>query len=202
MLKIGVTGGIGSGKSSVCRILKNLGVPVFTSDVESKRIIAEDQDAKNEILEAFGNDMFDTNGDLDKARLAGHVFNNPDALEKLNSILHPRVNKAFKEWVLKFERVSYVVKEAAILLESGSYHDLDKIVNVFAPREERIRRVMKRDKISKDDVMKRMRFQYSELERNDLADFIIMNEDDNKDKLLSQVMELHELLLNENPNKW
>jgi dephospho-CoA kinase len=143
--------------------------------------------------------MYDSHGKVYRERMANLVFNDLSALEELNSIVHPKVNEAFDEWCLQHEKEPYVIKEAAILLESGTYHDLDKIISVFAPKESRMERVMKRDKVSENDVKKRMRFQYSDEERNELADFIIMNEDGVD--LLIQVMELHEILLNEK-KKW
>ena len=195
MLRIGLTGGIGSGKTSVSNILKNLGVPIFSSDEMGRKILNEDPKAKEEVEDAFGTDMYNSDGSLDRKRMANLVFNDPTSLVELNAIVHPKVNDAFEKWCTDHEKSPYIIKEAAILLETGAYHDLDKIVNVFAPRELRIERVMRRDKVSRDDVLKRMRFQYSEEERNELADFIVMNEKDTD--LLPQVMEMHEILLNE-----
>lgn len=199
MLKIGVTGGIGSGKSTVCNILKNLGVPVFTSDDVGRQVLNEDDEVKKQVKKAFGSDTYDSHGLIDRERMANLVFNDPKALGILNGIVHPKVKEAFEEWCLDYEKSPYVVKEAAILLETGAYHDLDKVVNVFAPLEDRIKRVMKRDGVNEDYVKKRMRFQYSDEERNELADFIIMNEEGID--LLPHVMELHEILLNEK-KKW
>lgn len=195
MLKVGVTGGIGSGKSTVCNIFKNLGVPVFHSDDEGKRILNHDPKAKAEVRRSFGKDMYNSRGELDRARLASLVFNDPQSLEDLNAIVHPKVLAAYDAWCQKHERSPYVIKEAAILFESGAFHHLDKIINVFAPKEDRVKRVLARDGVTEEQVRKRMRFQYSDEERNSLADFIIMNENDVD--LLPQVMELHEILLNE-----
>ena len=196
MLKIGVTGGIGSGKSTVCRIMENLGVPIFYSDNEAKHLLNEDKDLKAEVIKLYGSDMYNAEGNLDRPRMATLVFNNPKAMESITAIVHPRVNQRFNEWVLKHDKAPYVVKEAAVLFESGAYHDLDKIINVFAPKENRIKRVLERDGSLRQDIEKRMRFQYSDEERNKLADFIIINEQ--KEELLPQVMELHEIFLNEN----
>ncbi len=199
MLKIGITGGIGSGKSTVCNILRNLGVPVFTSDDAARKILNEEEEVKKEVIKAFGRDTYNSEGKLDRERMASIVFNDPKALGLLNTIVHPKVNEAFEEWAQENEKSPYVVKEAAILLETGAYHDLDKVVSVFAAKEDRIRRVMKRDNTDEESVKKRMRFQYSDEERNELADFIIMNEEGVD--LLPKVMELHEILLNEK-KKW
>lgn len=199
MLKIGITGGIGSGKTTVCNTLRNLGVPIFTSDEVGKRILNEDEEVKKQVQEAFGSDMYNSRGELNREQMAALVFNNPVALDELNAMIHPKVKEAFEEWCLDQDKSPYVVKEAAILFESGSYYDLDKVVNVFAPKEDRIKRVMKRDQTDEESVKKRMRFQYTDEERNDLADFILLNEEGVD--LLPQVMELHEILLNEK-KKW
>ena len=196
MLKIGVTGGIGSGKSTVCNIFQNLGVKVFYSDIEARELLNKDEELIAEVKERFGSDMYNSEGELDRQRMSKLVFNSPKSLEELSSLVHPKVNEAFENWLLQNEKRPYVLKEAAILFESGNYHDLDKIINVFAPREERIKRVTKRDGVGREEVERRMRFQYSDKEKNDLADFIIVNE--RESELLPQVMELHEIFLNEN----
>lgn len=195
MLKIGITGGIGSGKTTVCNLFRNLGVPIFSSDDVGRKILNEDLSLKKEIINAFGRDMYCNDGTIDRARLAKFIFNDPRALEQVSSWVHPRVQREFDKWCLNFESRPYVMKEAAILFESGHYHDLDKIITVFAPKETWISRVMKRDNVIIEDVMKRMRFQFTDEERNKMADFIIMNEDLNE--LLPQVMELHEIFINE-----
>ena len=195
MLKVGITGGIGSGKSTICRILENLGVPIFNSDKVGRQILDEDYQAKKEVVRVFDADMYKSNGELDRERMASVVFNDPRALNRLNAIVYPRVKEAFEQWCQENQDATYVVKEAAVLFESGSYHDLDKVVTVFAPQEDRIKRVMKRDNVGVEKVRKRMTFQYTDEERNELADFILMNEEGVD--LLPQVMELHEILLNE-----
>jgi len=198
MLRIGITGGMGSGKSTVCQMFSNLGVPVFSSDHEGRKLLNNDQEVIDKVREKFGSDMYTTNGSIDRERIGRLVFSDPKALESLSKIVHPKVNEAFNYWTRTHERSAYVLKEAAILFESGYYHDLDKIITVFAPKEVRIERVMKRDGMNKQDIEKRMLLQYTDEERNKLADFIIIN--DHRSKLLEQVMELHEILLNE--SKW
>ncbi|MFT5668441.1 MAG: dephospho-CoA kinase [Vicingaceae bacterium] len=195
MLKIGITGGIGSGKSTVCNILKNLGVPVFTSDDVGKFLLNNDDYLKTQIKKIFDRDMYTSTGRLDRERMAKLVFNNPDELEKLNELVHPKVKAEFDSWCKKNEKRPYVVKEAAILFETGMYRELDKMITVFCPIEERIRRITKRDSTTKGQIEKRMTQQITDDERNKLADYIIMN--DGIEDLLPQVMELHELLLNE-----
>lgn len=195
MLKIGITGGIGSGKSTICNLFRNLGVPIFSSDEEGRKILNEDEEVREEIKKLYGQDMFHSNGEIDRPRLASLVFSDPTAMENVVNLVHPKVQAKYEKWCVKNESSPYTLKEAAILFESGYYHDLDKIINVFAPKEVRMERVIKRDKSIKEEVMKRMRFQYTDEERNKLADFILMNED--LDSLLPQVMELHEIFVNE-----
>tara|TARA_R110002072_G_scaffold159065_1_gene310136 strand:- start:1255 stop:1878 length:624 start_codon:yes stop_codon:yes gene_type:complete len=195
MLKIGITGGIGSGKTTVCRIFENLGVKVFYADVEGRKLLNENEELKIAVRKKFGKDMFHINGELDRARMAALVFNDAKALEKLSTLVHPKVNEVFKKWLELHNKKPYILKEAAILFETGNFYDLDKVINVFAPKEVRIQRVMKRDGVTREDVEKRIRHQYSDEERNRLADYIIMNEDENE--LLPQIMELHEIFLNE-----
>lgn len=195
MLKVGITGGIGSGKTTVCNILNNLGVPIFNSDMVGRHLLNNDDYLKNDIKKSFDRDMYTSTGALDRIRMAALVFNNPDELKKLNALVHPRVKAEFDNWCKKNEKRPYVVKEAAILFETGQYKKMDKMVTVFCPKEERIRRIMKRDDTSKEQIEKRMIHQISDNERNALADYILMN--DGTEDLLPQVMELHELFLNE-----
>lgn len=195
MLKIGVTGGIGSGKSTVCNIFRNLGVPVFDSDQASRDLVNEDPAIKSALRKTFGSDMFFQDGNLDRKRLARLVFNNPPELEKLNAIIHPVVFGKFEEFCEKNKKSKYLIKEAAILFETSTHKNLDKIINVYAPKELRIERVLKRENTSREQVEKIMRFQYSDEVKNKLSDYIIVNE--NIDDLLPQVMEIHEFLLSE-----
>tara|TARA_B110000046_G_scaffold52102_1_gene58174 strand:- start:49213 stop:49824 length:612 start_codon:yes stop_codon:yes gene_type:complete len=195
MLKVGITGGIGSGKSAVCNILKNLGVPIFSSDGVGRKILNNDESLKSQIKKNFDSDMYTSAGTIDRERMAKLVFNNPDELKKLNELVHPRVKSEFESWCKKNEEKPYVVKEAAILFETSQHKELDKMVTVFCPKDERIRRIKKRDDTTQESIEKRMLHQYTDAERNALADFIIMN--DGKEDFLPQVMELHELLLNE-----
>jgi len=196
MLKIGITGGIGSGKTTASRIIRNLGVPVFASDEVGREALNKDKKLIKKVKRAFGEEMYLSDGSLNRVRLASLVFSNPQALEKLSSLVHPIVEMKFNDWCSLYEKRPYVLKEAAILFETGNYHGLDKVINVFAPREQRIQRVIKRDNTTKENVEKRIRFQYSDEERNELADYILMNEDGTD--LLPEIMDLHEILLNEN----
>ena len=195
MLKVGITGGMGSGKSRVCNMLKNLGVPIFSSDDAGKYLLNNDDTLKRDIKKTFDSDMYTSSGRIDRDRMAKLVFNNPEELTKLNALVHPRVKAEFDSWCKKNEKKPYVVKEAAILFEIGKHKELDKMVTVFCPKEERIRRIILRDDATKESIEKRMIHQYTDAERNALADYILIN--DGKEDLLPQVMELHELLLNE-----
>ncbi len=196
MLKIGITGGMGSGKSTVCNIFRNLGVPIFTSDVEGKRLLNYDSSTIKQIKEAFGEDMYTSEGLIDSRRMGQLVFNSPRDLERLNGIIHPKVKWAFEEWTETHQQKPYIIKEAAILFETGYYQHLDKIINVFAPKEQRIQRIVKRDNSTVEHVERRMHFQFTDEVRNEMADFIILNEDNRQYDLLPQVMELHEVFLN------
>ena len=195
MMKIGITGGIGSGKSTVCGIFKNLGVPVFNSDEAARKLVNENKDVNLALRAAFGDDMFFSDGNLDRKRLAKLVFNNPPELEKLNAIIHPLVYREFNKFCEEHKKAKYVVKEAAILFETKVHQHLDKIINVYAPREMRIERVLKREENTRENIERIMRFQLPDEEKNRLSDYIIVNE--NIDDLLPQVMEIHEFLLNE-----
>lgn len=196
MLRIGITGGMGSGKSTVCNIFKNLGVPVFNSDDVGKHLLNSDEPLKKIIIKTFDSDMYTSSGELDRIRMARLVFNDADELKKLNSLVHPRVRAEFDNWCHKNQSKPYVVQESAILFETGYYHELDKIITVFCPKNIRIDRILKRDDTTEQAILKRMLNQYTDEERNDLADFIIIN--DGNEDLLPQLMELHEILLNEN----
>lgn len=199
MLKVGITGGIGSGKTTVCNLFSNLGVKIFYADLEGRKLLNEDEELKNEVRKHFGKDMYHLHGALDRERMASLVFNDSSALEKLSALVHPKVNAVFNKWLELHQNKPYILKEAAILFETGYFHDLDKVITVFAPKEERIKRVMQRDGVTKEQVEKRIRHQYTDEERNKLADYIILNEGDLD--LLPQVMELHDIFLNENQTK-
>tara|TARA_B100000965_G_C19537796_1_gene734187 strand:- start:844 stop:1449 length:606 start_codon:yes stop_codon:yes gene_type:complete len=201
MLKIGVTGGMGSGKSTVCNLFRNLGVPIFSSDLKARGLLNTNTDIKKKMKSHFGKDIYLSNGEIDRPRLASIIFSDPNEMEFVTHVVHPEVKLLFKKWHKEYEYTPYVIKEAAILFESGAYHDIDKVITVFAPKEQRINRVIKRDQSRREDILKRMRAQFSDEERNSLADFIIMNEDGNEDQLLPQVMELHDIFLNET-KKW
>ena len=186
MLVIGLTGGIGSGKTTVAKIFQSFGVPVYNSDVEAKKILFSSIAVHHELELAFGKSVF-TEGLPDKVKLAQIVFSDKEKLKQLNAIIHPKVAADFETW--KLNQNSYlVVKEAAILIESGAYKSVDKIVVVSAPIDVRVERVMKRDSSQKEDVLKRIQNQLSEEERLSFADFEIKN--NNVNSLILQVKKL------------
>jgi dephospho-CoA kinase len=191
MLKAGLTGNIGSGKSIVAGIFKTLGVPVFDADYEAKSIL-QNTLIKEQIKILFGLSFFDK-GEIDRSKLAAIVFNDKTALEKLNSIIHPAVRKSFDDWTFKNSGKSYLVYEAAIIFESGFYHNLDFVITISADDEIRLNRVMKRDNATREMVMSRMKNQWSEKRKCKMADFIITNE--NRELLIPQVIKVHEKLL-------
>ena len=196
MLKIGITGGIGSGKTTVCKLFETLGIPVYYADERAKYLMQHEHFLIDQIKKNFGDEVYE-NGRLNRALLAEKVFNNKPKLELLNSIVHPAVYRDTERWVeeQKIKKPPYLIKEAALLIETGSYKSLDKLIMVTAPLEERINRVSARDKISVEDVMARVRNQLPEDEKIKLADFIITNEGDLA-TLEKQVAEVHQQILN------
>ena len=191
MLKIGITGGIGSGKSTVARVFEVLGIPVYYADDAAKRLMNENDELKEKIKEEFGETIF-TEGKLDKKELASIVFNNPEKLEQLNKIVHPQTIKDADLWMKK-QTSAYAIKEAAIIFESGAHQFVDYVIGVVAPAPLRILRTMHRDNISREEVLSRMNRQLNESIRMKLCDFIINN--DEQQMLLPQVLALHEKLL-------
>jgi dephospho-CoA kinase len=196
MLKVGLTGGIGSGKTVVANIFRQLGVPVYDADAEARTLTKSNQKIKNEIKKYFGSEVFLKDGSLDREKLASLVFSDSEKLEQLNSIIHPFVREHFNNWLRQYDGSKYVIKEAAILFESGSNKGLDKIISVAAPDNTRVRRVMERDNITEERVRTIMQNQLSEAERIKRSDYIISNDDHTL--LIPQVLELHQLFLNGN----
>lgn len=186
-----LTGGIGSGKTTVANLFGKLGIPVYLSDSEAKILMETSQQIKNEIVDEFGNGSY-INDKPDRKYLASVVFNNKEKLEKLNAIIHPRVAKHFKDWY-KSQDSQYIIKESAILFENGIYGDCAKIIVVTAPKEERIKRVMNRDKVSREDVLLRMKNQWTDKKKIELSDFTIRNTSIDKTRI--QVNKIHDLLL-------
>lgn len=192
MLKIGLTGGIGSGKSIIAQLYSVLGAPVFNSDKEAATIVNTDKTAIGQIKVAFGDDIY-KGALLDRKKLAKIVFTNASRLQELNNIVHPLVNRHYAKWLQQHSNKPYTIKEAAILFESGSYQDCDKVITVSAPLELRIRRVIMRDNVSRQDVEKRIHNQWSEEERIKHSDYIIYNDD--TQLVIPQAIALHENII-------
>ncbi|WP_395078137.1 dephospho-CoA kinase [Flavobacterium sp.] len=170
---IGLTGGIGSGKTTIARLFESENIPVYIADIEAKKIM-QFPETIEKIRKYFGNDAT-VNNQVNKKYLSQIVFENPKELEKLNSIIHPLVKLHFEKWVKK-QKTPFVIKESAILFESGSYKYCDKIITVFASEETRILRVMLRDKLSKDEVQQRIKNQWSDVKKISMSDYTIENE--------------------------
>lgn len=170
---IGLTGGIGSGKTMIANYFESKGIPVYIADLEAKKIM-DSQFIIGKVIDAFGMDIIE-NEKINRAKLSALVFNNPENLAKLNAIVHPEVKIHFLNWVKKHQDFPIVIKEAAILFESGSYKDCDKIILVTAPKETRIQRVMKRDNVTKEAVEARMANQWEDEKKIALSDFTIQN---------------------------
>ena len=180
MMVVGLTGGIGSGKSTIAKAFAALGIAVFNSDEQAKALIATDVQVKERIIAAFGEEAYQ-NGEYNRAYIAQIVFNNSEKLAILNGIVHPALAKYFKQWAKK-QMSPYVLKEAAILFESGSYKDCDYIITVTAPEEVRIARVMARDHCTEAQVRARMAQQWSDAQRIALSNAVIENIDLEKAK--------------------
>ena len=186
MKKIGLTGGIGSGKSYISTVFKKIGFPVFDADLNAKKCMHENKELRLAIINLFGSNIYN-NGKLQTRELASIVFSDQIKLNALNQVVHPVVTEEFKNWC-KNQDSDFVIKEAAILFESNTYKDLDFIISVSAPIEIRVKRVVSRDGCTVNQVKERMRSQISDKERQKLADFLILN--DGSSLLLPQILEV------------
>ena len=188
MLKIGLTGGIGSGKSTVAKIFETLGIPVYYADAEAKRLMNSSETLKKVIRQNFGEATYE-NDQLNRKYLADIVFNDPEKLELLNALIHPVTINDAEQWMQQ-QSAPYSIKEAALLFESGAAENLDLIVGVYAPQALRIKRVMKRDGLTADEIMKRINRQVNEEMKMKLCDFVITNNE--QELLVPQVLKLHQ----------
>lgn len=197
-LRIGLTGGIGSGKSTVSGIFKVLGIPVFDADAAAKEIMQTNPALKQAIIGQFGEAVY-TDGLLNRKQLAAIVFNDPFQLETLNALVHPYTIAAAEEWAA-LQTTPYTVKEAALFFEAGSAIGFDYMIGVYAPQHLRIKRVMDRDQVSREEVLSRMKRQIREEIKMRLCDFVVLNDDQHL--LIPQVLKLHEQFLNETGNTY
>lgn len=191
MLRIGLTGGIGSGKSTVARIFNVLGIPVYNADDAAKRLMNEDKELRSNIIRSFGNESY-VNGELNRKYLSAQVFNDSKKVELLNSFVHPATIRNAKQWMEK-QNSPYIIKEAALIFESGSNKILDFVIGVKSPLSLRIERTMKRDNVTSDQVEARIKLQMDEEKKMLLCDFIIVNNEEQM--LIPQVLLLHEKFL-------
>lgn len=193
MIKIGLTGGIGSGKTYVSNIFSKLGVPIYNSDTQGKFLMEHDTHVIKQLISAFGEKVYNANG-LNRSYLAEIVFNNKSKLNTINEIVHPAVKADFEKWCNKHNKHSYIIKEAAILIESKAYQTLDFLIIVTAPEKLRIERVTKRDNLSKEEIARRIANQLSDKERLAYADYTINN--DGTMLVEEQVLDIHNKIIN------
>lgn len=191
MLRVGITGGIGSGKSTVARVFEVLGIPVYNADTAARRLMNEDESLRQAIRQHFGEESY-KDGILNRSYLAARVFDNPEKLALLNSLTHPATIRHAEEWMQR-QQSPYTLKEAALIFESGSSAQLDFVIGVYAPQALRIARVTGRDQVSREEVLKRMQRQIDETIKMKLCDAVIINDDQHP--VIPQVLILHQQLL-------
>ena len=193
MKKIGITGGIGSGKSTVSKVFALLNVPIYNADNQAKYLLNNDADVIKKVKQVFGNDIY-LNQELDRKKMAAQVFEQPFLLQQLNEIVHPAVFNNFDNWCDEHQQHPYILKEAALIFETILHQKLDAVIMVSSPEKLRIERVMKRDSITKEQVLARIKNQMSEDEKLNRADYIIYN--DELQLVIPQVVQLHEQFMN------
>ena len=191
MIKVGITGGMGSGKSTVAKVFEVLGIPVYYADDAAKRLMNEDAKLKEALQKMFGAETY-LAGKLNRPYLSSKVFNNPEQLALLNSVVHPATIKDAEQWML-LQKTPYAIKEAALIFESGSQDQLDYVIGVSAPEPLRILRVMKRDNIGREAIKARMENQLNESIKMRLCNYVVIN--DEQELVIPQVMKLHETFL-------
>ncbi|QLG43842.1 dephospho-CoA kinase [Costertonia aggregata] len=191
MITVGLTGGIGSGKSTVAKMFKKLNVPVYVSDKEAKKLMRSSKKIKKELISLFGVEAF-KDEKLNKTLISDIVFKDREMLKKLNKIVHPAVRKHFKAWSAK-QKAPYVVQEAAIIFENGTHDFYDRIILVTAPQESRIQRVMKRDNVPIENVVARIKNQWPDSKKIQMADYVIENS--NLAETHQKVKAIHNALL-------
>lgn len=196
---VGLTGGIGSGKTTIALFFKDLGIPVYVADVEAKRLMNSDSELINKIKMLFGNEAYTKEQQLNRKHIADIVFADKEKLSQLNAIVHPVVNQDFNTWVATHQ-APYVIKEAAILFENGGYKQCDYTLLVTAPRNLRIQRVMRRDKATQTEVVSRINMQWSDAKKATLADVVLNNID--LDRTKREVQYIHKHLIRRLSQGW
>ncbi|MCW3082885.1 MAG: dephospho-CoA kinase [Bacteroidetes bacterium] len=191
MIKVGITGGIGSGKSTVCSVFALLGIPVYSSDAAAKNVLEETEVIRQ--IAAIAGDVLTEDGRIDRKKLADVVFKDKQKLEQLNSIVHPAVARHFETWCAAYKNARYVLKEAAILFESGAYKQVEKIITVTAPKTLKIKRILQRDRISEQQVEERMVNQMNDEEKIKRSDYTVLN--DEQELVIPQILQIHTHLL-------
>ena len=191
MLRIGLTGGIGSGKSTVAAIFRVMGIPVYYADAAARHLMSNDPGIKSRIIEAFGSAAY-IDGSPDRTWISEHVLRNRESTEKLNAIVHPATLADARSWMER-QAGPYAIKEAALIFESGSERELDLVIGVYAPPELRINRVIRRDGLTKDAILQRMARQMDDAEKMRRCHFVITNDD--RSALIPQVLEIHRQLI-------
>ena len=192
MLHVGITGGIGTGKTTACKLFEALGIPVYYADERARWLMEHDEELRRGIIGLFGAAAYTDEGLLNRPEIARQAFGNPELLQKLNALTHPAVARDGLAWQQAWQGVPYTLKEAALLYESGSYRLLDKIIVVSAPLELRIARVMARDDCSREAVLERIARQMPQEEKEARADFVLYN--DGVQMLIPQVLRIHRTL--------
>jgi dephospho-CoA kinase len=196
---VGITGGIGSGKSYVCKIFAQLFIPVYDADSKAKELINSDAELINGLKKLFGNDLYDNQNRLDKKKLASLIFSDDDKLKKANALIHPVVANDFDKWAKQNTYVPYVIEESAILFEAGVDKKCKYTISVSCPEEIRINRVLKRDETTKEKIQAIIKNQLSDEERNRRASFVLMN--DESIPLLEEILKLHKYFMESSVKK-
>lgn len=191
-MKVGITGGIGSGKTTVCKIFEVLGIPVYYADDRAKQLMVTHPELIKKIKSLFSEAAYYADGSLNRPYIAHLAFNNAHLLAQLNAAVHPIVQEDATQWHQQ-QQAPYTIKEAALLFESGSFRNLDKVITVYAPIEVRIQRVMQRDQVSKSQVISRIEKQLSDADKIQLADFVVTN--NGQALLIPQIQYIHQRLL-------
>lgn len=189
MLKIGLTGNIGSGKTWVCKVFESLGIPIYYADLEARFLLNKSSTIEN-IIQIFGDQVLLNENEIDRKKLGAIVFNDAQELEKLNQLIHPHLKEHFINWCSSHQEHAYVIQEAAILFENGFDHLMDATITIAAPQELRLTRVMERDGLRKEEVLARMSKQWSDEAKEKAADYVIYN--DASQMILPQVIKLHD----------